>query len=179
LDEEQADVKRGRIWCARAVPVPGDIRSEEHWGRLVERAVDEFGRIDVLVNNAAYQMPQPDGILGISTEQFDRMLKTGLLRHVLTVQGIVAFTKALATNLADQGIGVNSVAPGPVWTPLILATMPAEKVPRHRATNSAARRSVRSVRGAGSLPRGFRTAVGRRTTRLRQIRFVGGPGSGR
>jgi NAD(P)-dependent dehydrogenase (short-subunit alcohol dehydrogenase family) len=125
--------------------------------------VRDLGGIDILVNNAAYQMSQDKGILGISTEQFDRVLKTNLyamfwlckfavphlsegsaiintasiqafdpspqlLDYATTKAGIANFTKALAADLADQGIRVNAVAPGPVWTPLIPATMPKEKV---------------------------------------------------
>jgi NAD(P)-dependent dehydrogenase (short-subunit alcohol dehydrogenase family) len=167
LDEEETDAKETvelvRATGRQAIPVPGDIRSEQHCQRLVDRAVAEFGRIDVLVNNAAYQMSQDDGILGITTEQFDRVVKTNLyamfwlckaavphmrpgasiintssiqasqpspqlLDYAMTKAGIVTFTKALAADLARKGIRVNSVAPGPVWTPLIPATMPAEKV---------------------------------------------------
>jgi NAD(P)-dependent dehydrogenase (short-subunit alcohol dehydrogenase family) len=130
---------------------------------VVERAVAEFGRIDVLVNNAAYQMSQDEGLLEITTEQFDRVLKTNLyamfwlckaavehmppgatiintssiqafqpspnlLDYAVTKAGIVNFTKGLAENLIGKGIRVNSVAPGPVWTPLIPATMPADKI---------------------------------------------------
>ncbi|MCX5417899.1 SDR family NAD(P)-dependent oxidoreductase, partial [Streptomyces sp. NBC_00059] len=62
----------------RAVPVVCDIRDEKQCRSLVERSVSEFGRIDVLVNNAAYQMSQPDGISAISTEQFDRVVRTNL-----------------------------------------------------------------------------------------------------
>ena len=58
--------------------MPGDIRDEEQCRALVERAVAELGGIDVLVNNAAYQMAQPSGIADITTEQFDRVLKTNL-----------------------------------------------------------------------------------------------------
>ncbi len=61
-----------------AVTVPCDIRDEKQCRALVERAVSDFGRIDVLVNNAAYQMSQPDGISAISTEQFDRVVRTNL-----------------------------------------------------------------------------------------------------
>lgn len=163
LDEEKDDAREtarlveeaGR----RAVPVSCDIREEENCRALVDRAVREFGRIDVLVNNAAYQMSQPDGIEAISTEQFDRVVRTNLyglfwlskfaLRHIpaggsiinsasvqaykpsphlldyaTTKGGIVTFTQGLAQMLAERGIRVNAVAPGPVWTPLIPATLP-------------------------------------------------------
>src|SRR5690242_18153270 len=147
----------------KAVTVPGDIRDEAHCTAIVERAVSDLGGLDILVNNAAYQMAQPGGITDISTEQFDRVMKTNLyamfwlskaavphlrpgstvintasiqayqsssalLDYATTKGGIVAFTKALAEDLADQGVRVNAVAPGPIWTPLIPTTMPAEKV---------------------------------------------------
>nr|WP_184956938.1 SDR family oxidoreductase [Actinoplanes abujensis] len=147
----------------KAVRVPGDIRDEEHCKTIVERAVAELGGVDILVNNAAYQMAQPGGITDITTEQFDRVMKTNLyamfwltraavphlgpgatiintasiqayqssahlLDYATTKGGIVAFTKALAEDLADKGVRVNAVAPGPIWTPLIPATMHPEKV---------------------------------------------------
>ncbi|MEU2340821.1 SDR family oxidoreductase [Streptomyces sp. NPDC013082] len=143
----------------RAVPLACDIREEGACLALVERAVSEFGRIDVLVNNAAYQMSQPDGIAAISTAQFDRVVRTNLygmfwlckaalphipsggsiinttsvqaykpsphlLDYAMTKGAIVTFTQGLAQMLASDGIRVNAVAPGPVWTPLIPATMP-------------------------------------------------------
>jgi NAD(P)-dependent dehydrogenase (short-subunit alcohol dehydrogenase family) len=167
LPEEEADArdtaqlieKAGRT----AVTVPGDIRDEAHCRAIVDRAVYELGGIDILVNNAAFQMAQPGGITDITTEQFDRVMKTNLyamfwlcraavphlhpgatiintasvqayqsssalLDYATTKGGIVAFTKALAEDLAEKGIRVNAVAPGPIWTPLIPATMPPEKV---------------------------------------------------
>lgn len=167
LAEEQHDAEKTAELVREAgrdvVLVAGDIRGEQHCGHLVEQAVAEFGRIDTLVNNAAYQMSQADGLLGISTEQFDRVFKTNvyamfwlckaavphmrpgsciintssiqafqpspeLLDYACTKAAIVNFTKALSADLVSEGIRVNSVAPGPVWTPLIPATMPAEKV---------------------------------------------------
>jgi NAD(P)-dependent dehydrogenase (short-subunit alcohol dehydrogenase family) len=147
----------------KAVLVPGDLTTEEACRRLVDRTVEELGRIDVLVNNAAYQMAQPGGIADISTEQFDRVMRTNLyamfwlckmalphmergasiintssvqasspspelLDYATTKAGIANFTRGLAQSVAQDGIRVNSVAPGPIWTPLIPATMPAEKV---------------------------------------------------
>ncbi|MFB7510478.1 SDR family oxidoreductase [Streptomyces broussonetiae] len=143
----------------KAVAVACDIRAEEQCGQLIERAVAEFGRIDILVNNAAYQMSQPDGIQAITTEQFDRVLRTNLygmfwlckkalphipaggsiidttsvqaykpsphlLDYATTKGAIVTFTQGLAQMVASDGIRVNAVAPGPVWTPLIPATLP-------------------------------------------------------
>ncbi|MEU2226381.1 SDR family oxidoreductase [Streptomyces sp. NPDC018347] len=143
----------------KAVAVSCDIREEAECRALIERAVDEFGRIDVLVNNAAYQMSQPDGIEAISTEQFDRVMRTNLygmfwltknalphipaggcvinttsvqayqpsphlLDYAMTKGAIVTFTQGLAQMLAERGVRVNAVAPGPVWTPLIPSTLP-------------------------------------------------------
>ncbi|MET9014179.1 SDR family oxidoreductase [Streptomyces olivaceoviridis] len=143
----------------KAVAVSCDIRDEDNCRSLIDRAVAEFGRIDVLVNNAAYQMSQPEGIESISTEQFDRVMRTNLygmfwltkfalphipaggcvinstsvqaykpsphlLDYAMTKGAIVTFTQGLAQMLAERGIRVNAVAPGPVWTPLIPATMP-------------------------------------------------------
>lgn len=167
LEEEQADAERTaelvRDAGRQAVLVPGDLRTEDACRELIKRAEEEFGRIDVLVNNAAYQMAQSDGLLGISSEQFDRVFKTNiyamfwlckaavplmrpgsaiintssiqafmpsppLMDYAATKAAIVNFTKSLSADLISKGIRVNSVAPGPVWTPLIPATMPAEKV---------------------------------------------------
>jgi NAD(P)-dependent dehydrogenase (short-subunit alcohol dehydrogenase family) len=147
----------------KAVTVPGDIRDEAHCTGIIETALSQLGGVDILVNNAAYQMAQDGGIFDITTEQFDRVMKTNLyamfwlskaaaphmqpgstiintasiqayqsspnlLDYATTKAGIVAFTKALAANLAEKGIRVNAVAPGPIWTPLIPATMPKDKV---------------------------------------------------
>ena len=167
LDAEQQDAQETADWVTQAgrhaVTVPGDLRSEEQCRALVDRAVDEFGRIDVLVSNAAYQMSQSAGIDDISTEQFDRVLKTNvyamfwlckvavphmepggsiittssvqafspsphLLDYATSKAAIVNFTKGLGHNLLERGIRVNSVAPGPVWTPLIPATMTDDKL---------------------------------------------------
>ena len=161
-EEEQDAAETARLVedaGRKAVAVVCDIREEEQCRRLVRRAVDEFGRIDILVNNAAYQMSQPDGIAAISTEQFDRVVRTNLygmfwlskmvlphmpsggsvinttsvqaykpsphlLDYAMTKGAIVTFTQGLAQMVAADGIRVNAVAPGPVWTPLIPATLP-------------------------------------------------------
>jgi NAD(P)-dependent dehydrogenase (short-subunit alcohol dehydrogenase family) len=167
LPEEEPDAqdtarlieKAGR----KAVAVPGDIRDAAHCQALIDRALSDLGGLDILVNNAAFQMAQPGGITDITDEQFDRVMKTNLyamfwlcraavphlrpgatiintasvqayqssaplLDYATTKGGIVAFTKALAEELAEKGIRVNAVAPGPIWTPLIPSTMPKEKV---------------------------------------------------
>ena len=147
----------------KCVVVPVDLTSEEACEELIQQTLDTFGHIDVLVNNAAYQMAQSGGIADITTEQFDRVLKTNLyalfwlskkalphmprgsciintssvqasspsaelLDYATTKAGIVNFTRGLASSVAENGVRVNAVAPGPIWTPLIPATMPEEQV---------------------------------------------------
>jgi NAD(P)-dependent dehydrogenase (short-subunit alcohol dehydrogenase family) len=170
LPEEESDadetVRLVEAEGRKAVRCPGDIREEETCQHIVDTAVAELGGIDILVNNAAYQMAQMSGIVDITTEQFDRVMKTNLyamfwlckkalphlaegatiintssvqavtpspelMDYATSKAGIHNFTKALATGLADKGIRVNAVAPGPIWTPLIPATMPTEKSESH------------------------------------------------
>ena len=150
----------------KALRCPGDIREEAVCQKIIDTAVQELGGIDILVNNAAYQMAQMGGIADITTDQFDRVMKTNLyamfwlckaaIRHMkpgstiintssvqavspspelldyaTTKAGIHNFTKALGQELAEKGIRVNAVAPGPIWTPLIPATMPTERAESH------------------------------------------------
>jgi NAD(P)-dependent dehydrogenase (short-subunit alcohol dehydrogenase family) len=145
----------------KAIVVPGDITSEDHCKELVYQAVREFGGIDILVNNAAFQRTYAD-IGDISFEEWDRTFKTNiyapfflskvaipymrpgstiinttsiqsrqpspqLLAYASTKGAISNFTAGLAEMVADKGIRVNAVAPGPIWTPLIPSTMSAEK----------------------------------------------------
>ena len=167
LPNEDEDARETSKWVEqagrKAVPIPADIRDEQTCQQLVDQTVQELGGLDVLVNNAAYQMAQPGGLEDITTEQFDRVLKTNLygmfwitkaaLKHMgeggsiintssiqayqpspelldyaMTKGAIVNFSKGLGQALAERGIRVNTVAPGPIWTPLIPATMPSEKV---------------------------------------------------
>ena len=146
------------------MPCPATSATRRTARRSSTRAVSELGGLDILVNNAAYQMAQPGGIADITTEQFDRVMKTNLyamfwlcraaVPHmrpgatIINTASIQAYQSVAARcsttprprpasstsprrwpqDLAEKGIRVNAVAPGPIWTPLIPATMPAEKV---------------------------------------------------
>jgi NAD(P)-dependent dehydrogenase (short-subunit alcohol dehydrogenase family) len=157
----------------KAIKVPGDISEEAQCQAVVQRAVDEFGKIDVLVNNAAHQMTV-DGIADISTELLDRTFKTNiyamfwlvkaaiphmpeggsiinvcsiqayqpsptLLPYSTTKGAIITFTKGLAQEVIQYGLRANSVAPGPVWTPIIPASMPGETVSQFGGTSPMGR----------------------------------------
>ena len=166
LPEEERDAKESAGWVEKAgrrsLQMPGDIQNEEHCVELVRRTYKKFGRLDIVVNNAAFQTTH-DSIEEFSTEEFDRTFKTNiyamfwicraalplmkegssiintasiqafdpspnLLAYASTKAAIVNFSKGLAKTAMKRGVRVNAVAPGPVWTPLIPATMPEEKV---------------------------------------------------
>ncbi len=107
LDAEKDDAQETVRWVEeagrRAVPVSCDIREEGNCRALVDRAVDEFGHIDVLVNNAAYQMSQPEGIESISTEQFDRVMRTNLY-------GMFWLCKFALPHMREGGSIINSTS---------------------------------------------------------------------
>jgi NAD(P)-dependent dehydrogenase (short-subunit alcohol dehydrogenase family) len=146
----------------KAVLVRGDLSSSEQCRTIIDTAVAEFGRIDVLVSNAAYQMTH-NSLDEISEEEWDYTFKVniGAMFHLVkaavphmqpgssiigsssvnsdmptptlapyaaTKAAIANFAASLAQLLGEKGIRVNSVAPGPIWTPLIPSTMPEEKV---------------------------------------------------
>ena len=166
LEDEESDAQEtARVVeeaGKKAVKVPGDITEEAQCQRIIEKAVEEFGSIDVLVNNAAHQRTV-SGISDVSTELLDRTFKTNvyamfwtvkaalphmreggsiinvcsaqaykpspvLLPYSATKGAVVSFTEGLAQEVTQYGLRANVVAPGPVWTPIIPASMPGETV---------------------------------------------------
>ncbi|WP_432349866.1 SDR family oxidoreductase (plasmid) [Shinella yambaruensis] len=164
LSEDEDAIETAR-WIEReerrALVLPGDISTEEHCAHLVRQCIENFGQLDVLVNNAAFQRTYAD-IGDISAAEWDRTFRTNiyapfflaraaiphmkpgssiinttsiqsrqpsphLLAYASTKGAISNFTAGLAEMVADKGIRVNAVAPGPIWTPLIPSTMPPEK----------------------------------------------------
>lgn len=145
-----------------AIEIALDIGDKDQVDAAVRTVLDRFGRINILVNNAAEQHVQ-DEIEDISEDQLERTFRTNIFGQFFTVQAvlgqmerddtiinitsvtafrgqkqltdyastkgaILAFTRTLSAKLADRGIRVNAVAPGPIWTPLIPASFPADKV---------------------------------------------------
>lgn len=162
-DEDARDTARlveeaGR----RAVLVRGDLDTAEQCRKVIDTAVSEFGKVDILIHNAAFQMDHetieeiPDdeweytfkvninamfylvkaalphmapgsSVIGTSSVNSDMPVPT-LAPYSATKAAIANFSASLAQLLGERGIRVNSVAPGPIWTPLIPSTMPADKV---------------------------------------------------
>jgi len=164
LDEHE-DAKETARWVEQSgrkcLLLPGDIAQKSVCDELVEKTVAAFGRIDVLVNNAAFQMthesiqdisdeewqktfdinitaifrlckaalphmPKGSSIINTSSVNSDSPTPT-LLAYATTKSAIANFSAGLAQMLGPKGIRVNCVAPGPIWTPLIVATMPPEQ----------------------------------------------------
>ncbi|MCS6558726.1 SDR family oxidoreductase [Curtobacterium flaccumfaciens] len=166
LPEEEDDAQDTKRWIEeagrKAVLFPGDVSDPAYCRSVIDQAVSELGGLDVLVNNAAYQMTH-ETIEEISDEEWDHTLATNLsayfhlvkaaLPHLgpgssiigsssvnsdnpkpnlapydVTKAGVANLSAALAQLLGERGIRVNSVAPGPIWTPLIPSTMPPGQV---------------------------------------------------
>jgi len=169
-DETKAAVEAEGQKC---VLIPGDVKDSKFCKAAVEKTVAAFGRLDVLVNNAAYQETR-DKLEDISDDDFDITFRTNiygyfymaraavahlpkggaivncgsitglegsktLIDYASTKGAIHAFTKSLAQNLIEQGIRVNCVSPGPIWTALQPASKPAGKVAKHGADTPLAR----------------------------------------
>ncbi len=165
-DQEQRDADRVKQAVEAAgrkcILHPGDIGDPATSKALVQTALSEFKRLDVVVNNAAFQMTR-DSIEDVSPEELEHTFRTNvfgtffltqatlpelqpgasiinttsiqgfdpseqLLAYASTKAALANLTKSLAKLSKDKGIRVNGVAPGPVWTPLIPATMPTEMV---------------------------------------------------
>jgi len=142
--------------------IAGDVGNEEFCKQVVQQTIDTFGKIDIVVNNAAEQHPQ-QSLADISATQLEKTFKTNifsffyltkaalphlkqgssiintasitaykgssnLVDYSATKGAIVSFTRSLSQQLVKQGIKVNGVAPGPIWTPLIPATFQADQV---------------------------------------------------
>lgn len=164
-EKEEEDANETVRWIEaagrRAIAQRFNVQRANACKRFVEKVVKAFGRLDILVNNAAYQQEQ-ESILDITEKQLDGTFRTNIYGYFFMVQAalphmregavilntgsvtalkgndslidysstkgaIHVFTKSLAQSLAEQGIRVNCVAPGPVWTPLIPATFKSKK----------------------------------------------------
>ncbi len=142
---------------AKAILIKGDIGDSSFCNQIIEKTVQAFGTLDIIVNNAAEQHLQKR-LEDITDEQLQRTFQTNifgifyltraalphlkensviintssvtafkgnpdLLDYSSTKGAITAFTRSLSANLAERKIRVNQVAPGPIWTPLIVSTL--------------------------------------------------------
>jgi NAD(P)-dependent dehydrogenase (short-subunit alcohol dehydrogenase family) len=151
-----------------ALLLRGDVGDKAFCETAVGKVIEEFGRLDVVVNNAAEQHMQ-NSLEDISEAQLRKTFETNFFGYMYLTQAalphlkagativnttsitayrgspslvdyastkgaILAFTRSLSGQLADKGIRVNGVAPGPIWTPLIPASFPADKVAEFGST---------------------------------------------
>ncbi|PXW62889.1 SDR family oxidoreductase [Methylobacterium sp. B4] len=166
LPDEQRDAEAVGNWIERAgrraLLLPGDIRDAAYAREIVERTAKEFGRLDILVNNAAFQQPN-QGVTDIDDALFEKHFQTNIFGPFFATKAALAHLKpgasviftssvnskhpvptlfaysatkgalsnmvlGLAQLLAEKGIRVNGVLPGPIWTPFIPAGMSQDSV---------------------------------------------------
>ncbi|WP_409291785.1 SDR family oxidoreductase [Peribacillus sp. SCS-37] len=164
--EENTDAKDTRQLIeqegVKCLFITGDLGDESHCQQVIQQTIDEFGSLDILVNNAAEQHPQ-ESLLDITKDQLEKTFRTNifsmfhltkaalphlkkgasiintasitayqghpkLIDYSSTKGAIVSFTRALSNSISKDGIRVNAVAPGPIWTPLIPSTFGEEEV---------------------------------------------------
>lgn len=147
---------------SEALLIPGDLGEKANCDAAVNAVIEEYGQLDILINNGAQQWLDKD-FASLEEDKIDRMMASNIKAYMHTTQAALphlkegasiintssvnafagmgalitysmtrgaslAFSRSLASNLADKGIRVNAVAPGPIWTPFIPGTMPAEQV---------------------------------------------------
>ncbi|GAB3017733.1 SDR family oxidoreductase [Bowmanella dokdonensis] len=163
LNEEKDAVQTRRLVekeGAKCMLFSGDLGDSQTCRQLVDKVIDEYGCIDVLINNVGEQHPHQD-ISEIDDQQLEKTFRTNIFSYYRMIRAalphmqqgativntssiignrgadflidyagtkgaIEALTKSMAQSVADKGIRVNCVAPGPIWTPLIPATFTAE-----------------------------------------------------
>jgi NAD(P)-dependent dehydrogenase (short-subunit alcohol dehydrogenase family) len=158
----------------RSMLCAGDVGDPAHARKAVDQTIHTFGRLDIVVNNAAVQFPEKEGLEAIKMENLHHTFRTNvygmfyltqaalphmkgggtiinttsitafhgnpvLIDYSSTKGAIVSFTRSLAKSLVDKGIRVNAVAPGPVWTPLIPASLDAKSVAEFGSGNPMGR----------------------------------------
>lgn len=163
-DRDAEEVKRivEEEFGRQCLLIGGDIRKERQCQKIVDRTIKEFGKLHILVNNAATQT-EKKSLADITDDQLYETFETNifsmfritkfalpylkkgsciinttsvtayrgspsLIDYATTKGAIVTFTRSLAHNLIDKGIRVNAVAPGPIWTPLIVGSFKRDKV---------------------------------------------------
>jgi len=164
--DEDIDARETRKLVEKAgrkcLLIKGDIKKNDFCREAVEKVIAEYGKLNILVNNAGMQFPEKD-VKDISEEQLETTFRTNifayfyfaeaaleylkegdciinttsvtayrsspsLIDYSSTKGAITTFTRSLATNLAEKKIRVNGVAPGPVWTPLLVSTFDEKKI---------------------------------------------------
>jgi len=188
LPEEQGDAELTKVnvekYGKRCLLLPLDIQIEANCAKAVQDTLTAFGSIDILINNASVMYSQPS-ITDITTEQFDRTVKTNVygtfwmtkytvphlkkgasiiqttsqvaytgppttLDYTMTKSAMLGLTRSLSNQLISKGIRVNSVAPGPVWTPLQPAAMDMKQIEEWRNNPAPIGRIGQPIECAGA-----------------------------